>query len=393
MTHATASRPASLPAAIVRAGPATWSRAAALALVHQHGAPVVSLFLPPREPGSQSHQDHIRLKTLVGTLDMHDHRVAALSAALTAALTPEGVTRHATQSVAGFADAEGVRLYRVGCPLAEGIVVAPRPHLLRLAPTLQGDGAFFLLELHQHGIRLHEGSRSGLQEIRVHGFTGTAVVHQHRRVDHAEEAIAVMAPHDPHRPGDLGSVQAVGARQHALAYFRSVDAMLAPVLNGATAPLLLSGVAWLQALYAEVNRYRPLLPDGIPSDTTVLSTTELHGLAWAQVARRFSQVVGEAIEHHAQVQHLGRSTHRLTAVLEGLMEGRVSSLLIATDLHPMGTVDEPNAGVSEHATPQPGDEDLANAAFMLAQRQPIPVFVVERAAIPGGMGVSACLRY
>jgi len=391
MTHSSAS----LPLAETLAGPpADWTRATALDLVQHHGNPVVSLFLPPQQPGSQSHQDSIRIKTLLASLGAQDGQVRAVAAALTATLASHGIKRHATQSVACFGDVQGVRCLRVAYPLPEGIIVAPRPHLLPVAPMLQGDGTFFLLELHQHGIRLHEGSRFGLKEIVVDGFSGTAVVHQHRRVDHAEDSRAIHAAQQhPHLHRDLGSVHEVGTKEHALAYFRSVEETLGGVFNAATAPLLLTGVAWLQALYREVNRYRPLMPVGIPNDTTVLGTAELHALAWSAVAPRFSQVVREAIEHHAQVQHLGLITHRLTEVLELLMEGRVSSLLIATDLHMLGTVDEVDARVSESVASQPGVEDLANAAFVLAYRQPIPVFVVDRLSIPGGTGVSACLRY
>jgi hypothetical protein len=388
---AKASRAATITGSAVTSG-REWSSAELSALVDNAREPVVSILMSTHLPGPESKEDHIRLKNLVNQIAVPDKATEAMVGAVREVIADPGFWSHPTEGLALFADARGVRQYRLPAPVPEIGISGRRPYVTPLLSILEGEGRFYLLELHQHGIRLHEGSRFALREIVISGFSGTAEEHQHAHADRSESKQVVH----PVRQVDhvhLGSAHEEGAKERALKYFRSVDHAIRPIIQESDAPLLVSGVEWLQPLYAEVNRYPRFITSGIHADTAALGTRALHDRAWNLIAQRFQQAQSGALERHAQLRQRGQAIDDLPGAIAAILARRVASLLIGRDHARWGTIDEATGAVVEHATRLPGDEDLLNAAAVLALRAGAQAWVVDGKHIPGGSGISACLRY
>src|SRR4029078_9485137 len=133
----------------------------------------------------------------------------------------------------------------------EFVPVGSRFHLKPLLPVLERDGRFFLLGLSQRRVALFEGTPESFVEIRV----------PHMPQDLASALHVESFP--PERDILFRSQTPLDDTSFLLDFFQSVDRAVVPALRGQRAPLVLAAVEYLHPLYAQVNSYPRLLPDGI----------------------------------------------------------------------------------------------------------------------------------
>ena len=298
---------------------------------------------------------------------------------------------HPAEGLVLLGDHGGVRRYWVPEPMPEIAVVGRTRYIKPLLPLLAGDGSFYVLELHQGGVRLHQGSRFGLREIPLHVVPASAKELSHDSGDRRD----VEGRSVSHGGGGtiwFGGAHEEGTKERAERYFRVVDTAVLEQLHGSNAPLVLAGLEWLIPLYKEANRHPHLIDEGVPIDTASLEVHELHRRTWAIVQPTFARGQRQTEERHAALRGTGRSAKILSDVLVLAAAGRVESLLIANDREHWGTCTGDMSQVVQHASRQPGDEELINLAAVTALRMGSQVFAVPSAGI-GGDDVTAVLRY
>jgi hypothetical protein len=362
------------------------SARAVAALAGAGDSPTLSLYLPLHHGTRDTREDHIRLKNLVAGARAGAVPVAALEAAAAS----DAFWAHPGAGMAIFCDAAGWMRCLTPVALPELAVAAPRFHLKPLLSLVADDGAFHVLELHQRGIRLHVGTRHSLREIPLpHSHHPTA------------EAIAA-ATHGGHaaRPRErdhtamwFGSAHEHGAKERAAAHFHAVDRLVRQALHDSQAPLVLAGLEWLVAIYREVNHHQRLAKEAVIADTTTMPAAELHQHAWRVVEPTLAAPRRAVEELHARSGGGRGRVESLGEILPLAREGRVASLLVASDRERWGAVGAAGQEPTLHATRADGDEDLLNAAAVLALRGGATVFAVADERLASRTGASALLRY
>lgn len=384
-------------------GQSSSTRAPALgdlhALAARPGEVTVSLYLPVNRTGAGKHENHIRLRNLIhqaagqlaGGADAQT--AAAINGQLEGLAGNAALWAHPGDGMAVFATATWAQAFHLPLTIPEFVVVGSRCHLKPLASILQCDGQFYLLELSQHGVRLHAGSHFGMHEIALPGAPQSVeeVVHPVAGEHRVEVRTLHGGPSSPHYFAVTGDEQ---AKERIRTYFRQVNASICGLLHGSQAPLVIAGVGFLLPLYRSVNHYPHLMEGGIDAGNPESpSDQHLHAQAWQMVATHFAHASVAARERLAQFQGTVRASADLKQILHAAREGRVADLFIAADSVRWGSFDERDEQVREHQQRWADDDDLLNLALILALATRAHIHVLPRDRLPEGSDIHAVFRY
>lgn len=359
----------------------------------------ISLFIPTHHAGGQRQQDHIRLKNLLQQArheltESSGKKVAETFLAPAVALSESpDLWVHPHEGLALFCRNGSVQYVWSPTTLPELMVTGQHCHLKPLMPLLQGDGRFYLLELTQHGVHLHAGTRFGLQAIALPG--APASLDEALGKADTEHHVGVRSTHG----GAAGSAMYFGtgaeddSKEDIKQYFRRIDTSVCALLHAEVIPLVSAGVGYLLPLYAEVNHYAHLNKIGITGSPEHSDIRDLHRRAWDVVAPQFAAANDAARERFAQLAGTARTTTDLNAVLRAVYQGRVEELFISADDSRWGTYDMTTEQVHEVEPRGVQDEDLLNTALIQALATRAKVHVLPQSQIPGGGEVAAVLRY
>lgn len=358
--------------------------------------PTVSIFMPVHAPGPEQAQDPIRLRNLVHearrqlAVDVDEGHAQAVLDQVEALATSAALRKHANGSIAIFANHTDLVHFFVAEQIAERVIVNGHCYLKPLLPLVDGDGRFYLLELSQHGIKLHLGTRHALAPVVLSNVT---------------EGVDVLR-HEPERGtqvrtmggGGHGAPKYFNASEHEdgkdliRKYFRQVDAAICSLLHAERAPLVTAGVEYLLPLYWEVSGYAHLIQAGIPHGPWAPGNT-LHDRAWSIVSPHFSKASDEAKARFQQLRNTIRTSTDLMEVLRALHQGRVQDLFVSTDAERWGIHDPLTGRIREHASRQPQDEEMLNAALIQGLATRAHVQALPPSLMPAGASIAAVFRY
>jgi hypothetical protein len=355
--------------------------------------------MPAHRAGPPIQQDPIRLKNLLREAErrlfergMRAREAAALLEPARAVLEQSSFWRHQGEGLAVFLAPSLTRAYRLPVAVEERVMVNERFHLKPLVRLLSGDGRFYLLALTLQGVRLFEGTRHTLAAVEVPGAPASV-----------EEALGYDTP-ERQLQARTGPVTGQGAIVHGHTrgqedlkkdiqqYFHRVDAAVTPVLRDERAPLVLAGVDYLIPLYRNANRYGHLIDDAVTGNPDGLGRDDLHRQAWSRVEPVFRRDEQEAEARYRELAGTGRTSTDLAAALAAAHGGRVESLFVS-QAEVWGRFDPASGQVDVHARPEPGDDDLLDAAATQTLITRGTVYLKAPGAVPGGGPVAAVLRY
>ncbi len=375
-------------------------------LVEHRQGPVVSILMPThRVVVGADRQDPIRLKNL---LDRAEEQLLArgqrgpqvrglldpgrrlLDAGMFWSHQGDGLAIHLAP---GWS-----RVHRLPLAVPEAVVVGDRCYVKPLLDLLSSDRRYFVLAMSQGDVRLFEGSR---QEIRQVGLGETP-----RSLDEVLEYDVLEKELNLH----VASRGGAGARPvfHGHGSGDEVDSVLRDrwaralaegvqgVLRGETAPLVLAGVGYEQALFRRASSYPRVLAEGIDGNPEPLTPAQLHERAWAIVEPVVTSAREEAAARvsAAAGREDGGAVLDVAGCVSAALEGRVDHLFVAAGQHVWGTVDELGQAV-EVATGDAGPhaEDLLDRAAQATLLTSGTVHVVDADQVPGPGPASALLRY
>lgn len=333
-----------------------------------------SLFAPTHPAGSGHPSTHDNIKNLLS--EARDllawasapQRADAILAPATRLLAAPRSGPYPPAGAALFCTDKGMHPVWLAAAPSTQVVVNDRCHLKPLLPLLQGEGQFHLLDLAAHGVCLYTGSRFSLAPIELSD-----------------------APTADRHFGTSGEDD---EKEHLRHFFRRIDAYLCNLLfTTERMPLIIVGVEYLLPLYREVSRYPQLLQTGLPLNTDLLTTDELHQRAWDVVGPQF-QLADRAV--YARYEHLRGShlvAHRLALVLRALFQGRVETLFVASGRERWGTYDVRNDKLHEHHPRLCQDDDLLNIAIIQGLASHAHVQVLPVAEMPEHSDIAALLRF
>ena len=372
-------------------------------LAGHEGGPCVSVFMPAHRVTTDSGQDPIRLRNL---LDEAEKQLAAAGLRAPAAREVLGPGRalvgrgpfwsYQSDGLAVFLAPGWSRIFRLQEEFPEQVVVAGRFHVKPLLTLLAADRRFYVLALSQNQVRLLEGTPHDVQEMELADVPPS--LRDVLKYDDLEKELGlhVAGRGGPgarlvfHGHGTGGEVDKALLER----FLRQVDDGLREILKTETAPLVLAGVDYEQAMFRRITRYPHVIAEGIVGNPERLRPAELHERAWAIVRPVFAQAGQRAAQRYQEAAGQGHGTARAVAeVVRAALQGRVDTLFVAAGEQRWGTANPQTLQVSVHDRPQPGDEDLLDRAAMDTLLTSGSVFAVPAQRVPGPGPVAALLRY
>ena len=246
------------------------------------------------------------------------------------------------------------RVFRLPEEFGELVVVADRFHVKPLLPLLTVGHRFYVLALSQNQVRLLEGNPHDVQEVELADVPQS--LRDALRYDDLEKELGlhVAGRGGPGARAVFHGHGAGGEVDKALLerFLRQVDDELREVLKTETAPLVLAGVDYEQAMFRQLSRYPHVLGEGIGGNPEQLRPAELHERARAIVEPVFARARQQAAQRYLEAAGRGQgAVSAVPEVVRAAVQGQVDTLFVAVGEQRWGT--RPASPSGDHARPAP----------------------------------------
>ena len=359
----------------------------------------ISIYAPMERLGAETQQNPIRFKNLVRqavekllVLGVNEHDAKELLQPIYE-LDNDDFWQHQSDGLAIFLSPNQFRYYCLPIAFPELAVVGDHFHLKPLLQLMSGDGTFSVLALSQNQVRLFQGTRYHLDEIKLTDIpTNIADALQY---DKPEKSLQL---HTGSSQGNSAVFHGQGAgnedhKNDLLSYFRQVNNGLESLFKNQQVPLILAGVDYLLPIYHEANTYAHLLPDGIPGNPETLTLEELHTQAWQIAQPYFDLAKVSTISHYEELQGSEKTANTIEKVLPAAYFQRVETLFVPIDKTVWGVFNPDGNSIQIHAQQETGDEDLLDLAALHTLTNGGTVYAVEQGDVPEHKAIAAILRY
>ncbi len=305
------------------------------------GETQISLFMPTHRFGEGIAEDRLRWKNLLTGVEhvlgerLRRPEIEALLAPARQLENDAMAWQHMSDGLAVFLRPDWHRTLRVPVRMPTLATVGDRLVMGPMLRLLSGDEHFLVLALSQREIRLMDGSRNTVEEVRLTGVPTSLkdVIEPH---EPRSDALARPAADAAGRGGAAVFYGHGAGDQHpknaeVLRFLRAVSTGLREVLAGQTSPMVLVGLDPLVAAYRETNAYGHVLEQTVDHNPDQLSADELHRLAWPVIEQQLRERRAVVIERFHELNGTGRVSSDLRTVSQAAAEGRVETLFVKAD--------------------------------------------------------------
>ncbi|MGZ3608661.1 MAG: baeRF7 domain-containing protein [Ktedonobacteraceae bacterium] len=378
------------------------------ALLEKHEGPCVSIYLPTSLGGLESQQDELRLRHQIRDTEnrlllenLRSTEIGKLLEPLHALLEDGGFWLSTIDGLAIFRTPEMFHCYRLPYSFKEQVVVSDHFYLKPLLPFLATGGHFYILALSQNMIRLLEGTRFDIQELKL-PETVPANLAEALKYEEAENEVSFYSSSSGALVGKGGRKAAIfygqgvghdDSKDHLLRYFQQIDRGLHELLRDEHAPLVLAGVEYLLPIYQQANTYPHLLPQAVQGNPDKLSSDALHAKAWEVVEPYFQQVQENTAAQYKDNVGTAQTSNDIREIMPAAYYGQIGSLFVAIDQELWGHFDPVNNTIHVHKEARFRDDDLLDEAATQTILHGGSVYAVEQSKIPGETALAAVFRY
>lgn len=294
----------------------------------------VSLFLPTHRRGPEVQQAPLRLKNL---LQLAEERLTRRQLRRTEARThlaplwelqqDAAFWQHQAEGLAVFLSPRGLQLYALPLHIHELLSVDGHFYIKPLLPLLSTHSDFYILALSQHGARLLQANRYGVETLDIQSLSAQMQDYLAQKTGREVQLQSHSVGRDALFHGHGGSAD----KEHSalLQAFRRLDEGLQPLLR--QRPLLLASVAYLQPIYREASTYAQLTEASLTGSPEQLSAQLLQQRAWALLEPLFIRQRQQALAQACQLYGQGseRALTSIDRIFAAAEQGRIESLFMA----------------------------------------------------------------
>jgi len=366
--------------------------------------PCISLYLPTHRNHPDNQQDPIRYKNLLKTLEesllqkFSTNEVKDFLEPFMELAEDRDFWNHTLDSLAVLGATGVFRVYKLQRPVTELAVVADSFHTKPLMRILQSADRYQVLCLNRHEIKLYEGNRDVLDEIRpAEGVPRTITEALGDELTEPHLTVAsyggVGSGHSPMNHGHGGKESEVDQDEER--FFRAVDrAVMEHHSKPSGLPLILASLPMHHHLFHEVSHNPYLIndsidihPDGLPS------ISEFRLRAWQLVEPRYLKRLAALVEEYgnAKSQELGEED--LTEIAKAAVAGRVATVLIEANREIPGRVNMETGDIQWDDLINPEIDDVLDDLATLAVKMGGQALIVPAEGMPTTTGIAAIYRY
>lgn len=300
----------------------------------------VSLFMPTHRHGRGIEADRLGWKNLVDGVEaaladrMRRPDLESLLAPARELHADDMAWQYMSDGLAMFLRPGWERTFRVPMQLPALATVGDHLVLGPMLRLLSGDEHFLLLALSQREIRLLEGSRNTIEEVRL-GDVPTSLTDVVEPQEPRSDSMARPAANAGRGGAAVFYGHGAGDDHHKSAevarFMQSVGSGLHDLLAGQSSPMVLVGLDQLVGAYRSVNEYLHVLDEAVDHNPDHLNPDELHALAWPLIESRLRAQRTQVIERFRELNGTGRVSGDLQTIAQAAGEGRVETLFVRAD--------------------------------------------------------------
>lgn len=371
-------------------------------LLEERDPPAISLYVPTSRTTSEWEADRLRYRAAVDRArELLDSDLDAASTrkmldGLGKLLDDQEFWLHQSDGLAVFRAPGFSRLYRLPVRLPELVVVAPSFHTRPLIQLLQAPDRFWILGLSQKGVRLWEGTSTGLREVELGSIPSSLMDAVSKYVDYEEETF-----HSSGGPGDRPAYHGHGAGRDSLEwehehFFRKVDEGLRERLGSDGSPVIVAGVESEVSLFRAVSKLKNLADDAIKGSVSRWNADRLLKAARPIVDRLADQKVDGALRLWESAHRPGKTEVDVAATARLAVAGRVRLVMTERDRRIWGHLDRSTGAIE--ILSENGEDPGSNAVDLLDEVAEIVILHGGDAlAVPGDRmptqtGIATVLR-
>jgi len=373
-------------------------------LLNAGGEPCVSLYMPTVKGGEseETKQNPIRFRKLLNEaskkLEAAGKRPAEAEKLLEPAqplLEDNKFWQYQSGGLALFLSSRVKRVYNLPLNFSELTMASDRFCVTPLLPLFAEDGRFYVLALNQHSIKLYQCSRYSVAEADLRHVPKS--ITELLELNPREKQLQFHANTEGHA-GRAGMFHGHAedsneAKSNILLYFQNVNKGVAAILRGESAPLVTTGVDYLNHIYAQANTYANLDARSIPGSAAGLRPEELRDKAWELLKPLFEAEALSAVKRYNQVRGTPVAACSIKPILRAAEDGKVSTLMVSANARKWGMYDPATGEVDLHKSAEPADTELVDLCVSRTLRHGGKVYVLEPSKMPGISPIAAIFRH
>ena len=292
-------------------------------------------------------------------------------------------------------------MFRLQRSVPELAVANDRMHLKPLLRIAQSADRYQILAITLDSVRLFEGNRDGVDEVRL-GESVPKTVEEAlgRELTEKGQTGFPQGYSRASERGDPMQVESGGAgRQDEIdrdreRFFREVDrAILEHHSRKSRLPLILAALPEHQFHFRKLSHNEFLLPEGIENDASLLSHDELRQKSWMVMQPRYIKRLEGFINQYGESRGQGLATDQLEQIGQATLEGRVATLLVEAERRIPGVVDKEQGKAVAVEDDSATTPDLLDELTIWTLEQGGEVISVPTERMPTESGAAAIYRY
>lgn len=335
----------------------------------------ISLFIPThRVDGIQ--EDRISYKNALGKIRVELHRAGLPEQEINKILREAGEKLDDQRFWQQLSDTLAVYIYDgktqfflLPIRYEEFLFIGDELYLLPLLPMVDRKDNFYLLALSQNEVKVYEGNRHSLSELKKNdAFPANLQEIQNRYVQEAnlQQHSGGSATTIFHGHGASNAVENARLTE----YLREVDEGIQKlVCDDDKTPLILYTTPTLLGMYREVNTYPHLLEEYVPGNPENKNMVDLHASAWEMLLTLFTAREAAQEEEFEEMLANEQAAFNLLTIAPACFAGRIERLYVAADTEVWGYYDNEHHQVRMHAVRQPDSQPLLNDMALAVYQQ------------------------
>ncbi|AZZ44664.1 hypothetical protein C1896_06885 [Pseudomonadaceae bacterium SI-3] len=376
-------------------------------LLAKREAPCLSLYQPTHRSFPERQQDPIRFKHLVRELEDslkqqgRGDQAKALLKPFHDLIDDPDFWNSNRDGLAVFAATDYFEVFRLQRSVPELAVANDRMHLKPLLRIAQSADRYQILAITLDSVRLFEGNRDGVDEVRLgENVPKTVEEALGRELTEKGQTGFPQGYSRASERGDPMQVESGGAgRQDEIdrdreRFFREVDrAILEHHSRKSRLPLILAALPEHQFHFRKLSHNEFLLPEGIENDASLLNHDELRQKSWMVMQPRYIKRLEGFINQYGESRGQGLATDQLEQIGQATLEGRVATLLVEAERRIPGVVDKEQGKAVAVEDDSATTPDLLDELTIWTLEQGGEVISVPTERMPTESGAAAIYRY
>ena len=370
-------------------------------LIDAAEVPCLSLYQPTHRAFPDKQQDPIRFRNLLSKMEESlrreypDQDIRSLIAPFERLAEDTDFWRMRTlDGLVVLAAPNFFRAYRFQRPVPELVVVADNFHIKPLVRMLQSADGYYVLSLDKHQIKLFEGNRDRLDEVKLPPevpSTSAELQGDNDRERHLSKWKPSGAPGSVlYGKGTQSEIENADVAR----FFRALDhAILEQYSRPSGRPLLLAALPENQSIFRRLSRNPFLLDEEIDTNPNALSLEELRKRAWQAVEPHYLTRLAGLIEGFEAMRAHELGDADLERVARSTVAGRVGTLLIDAGRRIHGQLDAITGEITYNDQADPTAGGLLDDLAELVLKRGGQIVVVPTEQMPTDTGIAAIYRF